>query len=72
MPNSLTYPPVRSVLDRLFGAAEHDDARRALLAERHPDGFAAASAREQADAYGHGYVSVEFPDGDGLEISCRA
>jgi len=21
---------------------------------------------------GHGYVSVEFPDGDGLEISCRA
>ena len=50
VPNSLTSPPVRSLLDRLFQAAEFDDARRASLAERYPDGFAALSAREQADA----------------------
>jgi len=46
VPNSVTSPPVRSLLDRLFQAAEGDDARRASLAERYPDGFAALSARQ--------------------------
>jgi hypothetical protein len=51
VPNSLTSPPVSSVLDRLFQAAEGDNARWAGVAGRYPDGFAAMSAREQADAY---------------------
>jgi hypothetical protein len=50
VPNSLTAPPVLALLDRLFQAAEGDDARRA----------------------GHGYLSIAFPESDGLEISCRA
>jgi predicted O-methyltransferase YrrM len=65
MPNSLASPPVRPLLDRLFLAAEHDDARRAGLAERHRDGFAAASAREQADAYQEMYIAVS-PEGGRL------
>ena len=119
MPNSLTVPPVRPVLDRLFQAADEDRPNQVALRERHPDGFAGMSAREQADAYAelyipvspeggrllytlirasrpstvvefgtsfgvstihlaaavrdpaHGYLSVSFPESDGLEISCR-
>jgi hypothetical protein len=63
--NSLTSPPVRSLLDRLFQAAAGDDARRAGLAERHPSGFATVSAREQADAYQDMYIPVS-PEGGRL------
>jgi predicted O-methyltransferase YrrM len=65
MPNSLTSPPVRPLLDRLFQAAEADDARRPGLAERYPDGFARVSAREQADAYQEMYIPVS-PEGGRL------
>jgi predicted O-methyltransferase YrrM len=52
VPNSLVSPPVSSLLDRLFRAAEQDGARRADVAGRYPNGFATASAREQADPVG--------------------
>jgi hypothetical protein len=47
MPNSLTSPPVRPLLDRLFQSADSDDARRVTMRERHP----------------HGRVSVPESDG---------
>jgi predicted O-methyltransferase YrrM len=65
MPNSLTAPPVRPVLDRLFQAADQDGAQWVSMRERHPDGFAAMSAREQADAYGELYIPVS-PEGGRL------
>ena len=65
MPNSLTSPSIRSLLDRLFQAAAGDDTRRPGLAECHPDGFAAASAREQADAFAEMYIPVS-PEGGRL------
>jgi predicted O-methyltransferase YrrM len=65
VPNSLTSPPVRALLDRLFQAAEGDPARSAGLAERYPTGFAGASAREQADAYEQLYIPVS-PEGGRL------
>ena len=65
MPNSLTAPPVRDLLDRLFMAAEGDDASRASVRERYPDGFAAVSAREQADAFEQLYIPVS-PEGGRL------
>jgi len=65
VPNSLTSPPVRPVLDRLFQAADDDAAHWATMRQRHPDGFAALSAREQADAYGELYIPVP-PEGGRL------
>ena len=65
MPNSLTDPPVRPVLDRLFQAADQDGAQWVSIRERHPDGFAAMCAREQADAYGELYIPVS-PEGGRL------
>jgi len=65
MPNSLTSPPVRPVLDRLFQAADDDAAHWVTVRERHPDGFAAMSAAEQADAYGELYIPVS-PEGGRL------
>ncbi len=66
MPNSLTSPPVRPLLDRLFQAADSDDAAQwATVRARHPDGFAGMSAREQADAYGELYIPVS-PEGGRL------
>jgi len=65
VPNSLTSPPVRPLLDRLFQAAEGDPARSAGLAERYPNGFATASARERADAWEELYIPVS-PEGGRL------
>jgi predicted O-methyltransferase YrrM len=65
MPNSLTSAPVRPLLDRLFQAAEGDPARWAGIAERYPNGFTGASAREQADAYDQLYIPVS-PEGGRL------
>jgi predicted O-methyltransferase YrrM len=65
VPNSLTSPPVRDLLDRLFREAEDDDARWVSVRERHPDGFASVSAREQADAYEQLYIPVS-PEGGRL------
>jgi predicted O-methyltransferase YrrM len=66
VPNSLTSPPVRPVLDRLFQAAHADDAAQwVTVRERHPDGFAGLSAREQADAYAELYIPVS-PEGGRL------
>ena len=65
MPDSLTSSPVRPLLDRLFQAAHADDTRWAAIRERHPDGFAGLSAREQADAYAELYIPVS-PEGGRL------
>jgi predicted O-methyltransferase YrrM len=65
MPNSLTSPPVRPLLDRLFEAADSDDVHRAAVRERHPDGMARMSARDQADAYAELYIPVS-PEGGRL------
>ena len=65
MPDSLTSSPVRPLLDRLFQAADADDTHRAAIRERHPDGFAGLSAREQADAYAELYIPVS-PEGGRL------
>jgi len=66
VPNSLTAPPVRPVLDRLFQAAGAEDAaRQVTMRQRYPDGFAAVSAREQADAYAELYIPVS-PEGGRL------
>jgi predicted O-methyltransferase YrrM len=65
VPNSLTSPPVRPVLDRLFRAADEDDAHRAAMRQRHPDGLAGMSAREQADAFAELYIPVS-PEGGRL------
>jgi predicted O-methyltransferase YrrM len=68
VPNSLTIPPVRDLLDRLFRAAEGDEASRVSVRERYPNGFAALSAREQADAYEQLYIPVS-PEGGRLLYS---
>jgi predicted O-methyltransferase YrrM len=65
VPDSLTSSPVRPLLDRLFQAAHADDTRWATVRERHPDGFAGLSAREQADAYAELYIPVS-PEGGRL------
>lgn len=65
MPNSLTSPPVRPLLDRLFQSADSDDARRATMRERHPQGLAGLSPREQADAFAELYIPVS-PEGGRL------
>ena len=65
MPNSLTSPPVRDLLDRLFRDAEGDEDRWLSVRERHPNGFASVSAREQADAYEQLYIPVS-PEGGRL------
>jgi predicted O-methyltransferase YrrM len=65
MPNSLTLPPVRPVLDRLFLAAGEDDAHRVTVRQQHPDGLAGMSAREHADAYAELYIPVS-PEGGRL------
>jgi predicted O-methyltransferase YrrM len=65
VPDSLTSSPVRPLLDRLFQAAHADDTHWAAIRERHPDGFAGLSAREQADAYAELYIPVS-PEGGRL------
>jgi predicted O-methyltransferase YrrM len=65
MPNSLQSVPVRPLLDRLFKAADGDALNRALVAMRHPSGFATATARERADACEELYLPVS-PEGGRL------
>jgi predicted O-methyltransferase YrrM len=65
VPNSLTSPPVRPLLDRLFRAADGDDAHRAAILERYPDAGAAVSARDKADAFAELYIPVS-PEGGRL------
>ena len=73
MPNSLTSPPAGPVLDRLFQAAQSGDARQwATMRERHPNGFAGLSAREQADAYAELYIPVSREGGRLLYTLIRA
>ena len=73
MPNSLTSPPVGPLLDRLFQAADSDDATyRVIVRERHPDGFDGMSAQEQADAYAELYIPVSPDAGRLLYTLIRA
>jgi predicted O-methyltransferase YrrM len=73
VPDSLTSPPVGPLLDRLFQAADSDDATyRVIVRERHPDGFAGMSAQEQADAYAELYIPVSPDAGRLLYTLVRA
>lgn len=72
MPNSLQSVPVRPLLDRLFKAADGDARNQALVAMRHPAGFATATAREQADAYQELYLPVSPETGRLLYALIRA
>jgi len=65
VPNSLTSPPAGPLLDRLFQAADSDDARFAAMREHHPHGLAVLSAQEQADAWAELYIPVS-PEGGRL------
>jgi predicted O-methyltransferase YrrM len=65
VPNSIAAPPVSPVLDRLFQAADQDDAHRVTMRQRHPEGLADMSAREQADAFAELYIPVS-PEGGRL------
>lgn len=65
MPNSLTSPPVRPLLDRLFRAADADDTRWATVLRRYPDVGGAVSARDKADAFAELYIPVS-PEGGRL------
>jgi predicted O-methyltransferase YrrM len=65
VPNSLTSPPVSDLLERLFAEAEGDEARRVGKRQRHPNGLAGISAREQADAFAELYILVS-PEGGRL------
>ena len=71
MPNSLTSPPVRPLLDRLFRAADADDTHWATILERHPDG-AVLSARDKADAFAELYIPVSPKGGRLLYTLVRA
>src|SRR5260370_13510949 len=65
MSNSLQTSPVRGAPARLFRAAGDDGLRRPRIAERYPDGFVEATAREQADAFQELYTPVS-PEGGRL------
>jgi predicted O-methyltransferase YrrM len=72
MPNTLQSVPVRPLLERLFRAAAEDDMRRVRVAMANPAGFAAASAREHADAYEEIYIPVSPEGGRLLYLLIRA
>jgi predicted O-methyltransferase YrrM len=70
MPDTLTSPPVQAVLDRLFAAAAHDDARRSALPGGRSHVF--ATAQEQADALESVYMPISAPGGNLLYTLVRA
>jgi len=70
MPNTLSSPPVRTVLNRLFAAAAHDDDRRSALPVDRSRAF--ATAQEQADAMESIYMPISAPGGNLLYTLVRA
>ncbi len=65
MPNSLSSPPVRPLLDRLYAAADGDDAHWPAINERLKDRPRGLSAHEKADAFADLYIPVS-PEGGRL------
>jgi predicted O-methyltransferase YrrM len=70
MPNTLLSPPVRAVLDRLHGAAAHDDDRMPDLPTDRP--FADVPAQERADALDEIVMPVSAAGGSLLYLLVRA
>jgi predicted O-methyltransferase YrrM len=71
MTTTLNDPSVRSVLDRLFAAADQDDDNNDT---RWPEGrpFASAPAQERADAFSDVYMPISPRGGDLLYTLTRA
>jgi predicted O-methyltransferase YrrM len=63
---------VASALDRMFAAAARDDVVRQHIRATWPDGFAAATAREQADAKAEVYMPISAEGGRLLYNLIRA
>jgi predicted O-methyltransferase YrrM len=70
MPNTLAAPPVRAVLNRLFAAAATDDDGPSPWPSGRP--FAAASARERADAMAAVYMPISAQGGNLLYALIRS
>jgi predicted O-methyltransferase YrrM len=65
MTNTLASPAVRTTLDRLFAAAEHDDDQRV-------DVDADASSQDRSDALAGVYMPISAPGGNLLYALIRA
>jgi predicted O-methyltransferase YrrM len=70
--NTLHDPRVASALDRMFTQAGQDDATRRRLRATWPDGFASATAQEQADAKAEVYMPISAQGGRLLYNLIRA
>jgi len=70
--STLNDPRVASALDRMFAEAKLDNAIRARLKAIWPDGFAAATPQEQADAKAQVYMPISAQGGRLLYNLIRA
>jgi predicted O-methyltransferase YrrM len=70
MTTSLMAPKVRSVLDRLFASAAHDDDDQTPWPEDRP--FTSAPAQERSDALADVYMPISARGGDLLYALVRA
>jgi predicted O-methyltransferase YrrM len=69
MTDTLNAPRVRTVLDRLFASAAHDDENELNIDE---GAFAAANARQRADILEAVYMPISEPGGRLLYLLARA
>ncbi|MGO8887521.1 MAG: O-methyltransferase [Streptosporangiaceae bacterium] len=72
MSNSLAEPAVRTVIDRLFTAAEGDDALLAEIAREHGEVLGSGTARQRAELFGALYIPVSPQSGRLLYSLVRA
>jgi predicted O-methyltransferase YrrM len=70
--STLDDPRVAAALDRMFAEAAQDGATRTRLRAQWPDGFAAASPQEQADAKSDVYMPISAEGGRLLYNLVRA
>jgi len=70
MTNTLTDPSVRSVLDRLFAAADQDDHDQARWPASRP--FTSAPAQERSDAFSDVYMPISARCGELLYALTRS
>ncbi|GAA0242398.1 O-methyltransferase [Cryptosporangium japonicum] len=70
MTSTLTHPPLRDVLDRLFAAAAHDDEQVTDLAD--PGAFLAAPHHERAESRAEVYMPISAAGGELLYALVRS
>jgi predicted O-methyltransferase YrrM len=70
--STLRDPRIVSALDRMFEQAAQDDATRRPIMAAWPDGFASATAKEQADAKAEVYMPISAQGGQLLYNLIRA